>query len=200
MTWKWGTPLTLKTENFELHSIDANQIPDQMIDWYADADTMLHMNDDPNLDRDQLSRMFSIFDNKYKFALLVRSKTDGTPVGLFRIFLDGRHHKAETSILIGNKDYWGKNAVIEIRERIMGFLFNGIKLNKICGSVRARNFPALFNYTKQGFDREGILKKQVLGRDGNFEDVVVFGMLREKWLEKNKAQITTSDPKQSSLN
>lgn len=190
MSWKWGTPLTLRTENFELQSIDPNQIPDQLVEWYADAEIMLHMNDDANLTYEQLSQMFSAFDNKYKFALLAKSKKDGEPVGLFRIFIDGRNHKAETSILIGNKKYWGKNAVIEIRERIMRFLFDGIKLNKVCGNVRARNFPALFNYTKQGFEKEGVLKKQVLGRDKNFEDVVVFGMLREKWIEMKNTRNT----------
>lgn len=189
MRWKWGTPLTLETENYILSSIDPKNIPDELIAWYADKETMVHMNDMTDLNRDQLAELFSSFDNKYKFALLARSKMDNAPVGIFRIFLEPKNSKADTSVLVGNKDYWGKNAVIEIRTRILDFLFTALKLNKVCGSIRARNFPALFNYTKQGFAKEGILKQQVCGRDGTFEDVVIFGMLRDTWLEKRNKEL-----------
>lgn len=186
MKWKWGTPLTLETENYILSSIDSKNIPDEFVGWYADEETMRHINDMANLNRDQLSEMFSSFDNKYKFALLARSKKDNAPVGIFRIFLDSRNAKADTSVLIGNKNFWGKNVVIEIRTRLLDFIFGVFKLNKVCGNIRARNFPALFNYTKQGFTKEGILKQQVRGRDGSFEDVVVFGMQRDTWLKKRQ--------------
>lgn len=184
-----GNPITLQTENYILQSINPEDIPDEIVNWYGDPETMRHMNDTMNLDKNQLSQMFSVFDNKFRIALLARSKIDNAPVGLFRIFVEGRNWRAETSVLVGNKDYWGKNTVIEIRSQIMHFLFTGLRLNKISGNVRARNFPALLNYTKQGFDREGILKKQVRDRDGNFEDVVIFGMLKEKWENKRKAEL-----------
>ena len=185
MRWEWGTPLRLDTENYVLQSVDANNIPAEMKDWFADPEVMRFMNDPMHMDEEALKKRFSRFDNKQLFALIIYARDIKKPIGLMRIFVEQAHLKAETSILIGNKDYWGRNTVIEVRERVLRFFFTAMKLNKITGSVRARNFPALFNYTRQGFEKEGILKQQMRGRDGQFEDVVLFGLLRESWEKKH---------------
>lgn len=191
MNWKWGTPLTLETKRFILKSIDPENIPEELITWYADPEVMLHMSDQPNLNQQQLSSLFSVFNNKNKIALLAFDKRDDTLVGLFRIFINPQNARAETSVLIGNRKYWGDNVVIEARTRIQDFLFFSLKLHKICGYVRARNFPALFNYARLGFSKEGIAKEQVRGRDGTFEDVVNFGLLRSTWQEKRRMELET---------
>ncbi|MEH6405634.1 MAG: GNAT family protein [Sneathiella sp.] len=190
MNWEWGTPLILETPRFILKSIDPENFPDDIVKWYADPDVMLHMSDQANLTRPQLTRLFSTFNNKNNFALLAFDKENSVPIGLFRIFINSQNARAETSVLIGNKDYWGDNVVIEARTRIQDFLFSAMKLNKICGYVRARNFPALFNYTRLGFSKEGITKQQVRARDGTFEDVIVFGLLRSTWQRKRDEEMS----------
>ncbi|MEP3247162.1 MAG: GNAT family protein [Sneathiella sp.] len=192
MKWVWGTPLTLQTENYILQSLDTRDVPEDMVQWFADPEIMRYMNDPMNLDRQKLAKRFSRLDNKRVFGLVIYARDIKKPIGLMRIFVERSSAKAETSILIGNKDYWGRNVVLEVRERVIRFLFTAMKLNKITGSVRARNFPALFNYTKQGFKREGILKEQVRGREGDFEDVILFGLLQKEWL-KNQENIPASE-------
>ena len=189
MKWEWGTPLILETPRFILKSIDPKNFPEDIVKWYADPDVMLHMSDNANLNRSQLTRLFSTFNNKNKIALLAFDKKNDVPIGIFRVFINPQNARAETSVLIGNKDYWGDNVVIEARTRIQDFLFSAMKLNKICGYVRARNFPALFNYTRLGFSKEGITKQQVRARDGTFEDVIVFGLLRSTWQRKRDEEM-----------
>lgn len=192
MKWVWGTPLTLQTENYILQSLDIRDVPEEMVQWFSDPEIMRYMNDPMNLDRQKLAERFSRLDNKRVFGLVIYARDIKKPIGLMRIFVERSSAKAETSILIGNKGYWGRNVVLEVRERVIRFLFTAMKLNKITGSVRARNFPALFNYTKQGFKREGILKEQVRGREGNFEDVILFGLLQKEWL-KNQENIPAGE-------
>ncbi|WP_169544671.1 GNAT family N-acetyltransferase [Sneathiella aquimaris] len=181
MHWKWGTPLTLETKNYVAKSIDPNNLPEQLIDWFADAELLEFVIENVGQSREQLEKKFARFNNKSLFALIIYARDIKQPIGLLRIHIEYPNSRAETSIIIGNRDYWGKNVVVEVRERMMRFLFTGVKINKISGTVRARNFPALFNYIKQGFRKEGILKQQVKGSDGAFEDVVLFGLLKSEW-------------------
>ncbi|MBL4739845.1 MAG: GNAT family N-acetyltransferase [Sneathiella sp.] len=190
MIWEWGTPLILETQRYILKSIDPSDFPDDIVKWYADPEVMQHMSDQPNLNRQQLKNLFNGFNNKTSFALLAFDKENEVPIGIFRIFINTPNARAETSVLIGNKDYWGERMVFEARTRIQNFLFSAMKLNKICGYVRARNFPALFNYTRLGFSKEGVTKEQVRARDGSFEDVIVFGLLRSTWQKKRNSEVS----------
>lgn len=182
MIWEWGTPLTLETPNYILKTVDPDTLPEEMVGWFQDPEVMRFMNDPMNQSLEQLKNRFSRVNNKTLFAFIIWAKEEQKPIGLFRFYIEKSNSKAETSILIGDKDYWGKNVVLEVRERILRFIFTALKLNKVSGSVRGRNFPALFNYTKQGFKKEGVLRKQARNHLGEFEDVVVFGLLRDEWL------------------
>jgi len=192
MIWNWGTPLTLETPGYVLQTIDPDRLPEEMVEWFRDPEVMRYMNDPMNQSLEQLKNRFSRVDNKSLFAFVIWAREEQKPIGLFRFYIEKANSKAETSILIGDKDYWGKNVVLEVRARLLRFLFTALKLNKVSGSVRGRNFPALFNYTKQGFKKEGVLRKQVRNHQGAFDDVVVFGLLREEWL---KMQDETSPSK-----
>ncbi|WP_169569890.1 GNAT family N-acetyltransferase [Sneathiella limimaris] len=181
MRWAYGTPLTLETEHYSLTSVDPDNIPDEFVTWFADPEIMRFMNDPMNLDKQQLGQYFSTYNNKTRIALLIRDKGNQRPVGIFKVYVERPHARCHTSVLIGDRAYWGKGVVIEVRERIIRFLFTAYKLEKICGFVRARNFPALFNYTKQKFVKEGVLRKHMRNHDGDLDDVVEFALFREDW-------------------
>jgi RimJ/RimL family protein N-acetyltransferase len=188
MKWSIGTPLHLITEHYSLVSISDRMVTDEVIQWFSDREVMQFMNDPMDQSCQSLQKTFSAYDNRNNFALMITLKNQFVPIGIFRIYLEPRNSLCYTSVVIGNKDYWGKGVVLEVRSTIMRFLFASLKLNKICGNVRARNFPALFNYTKQGFIKEGVRKQQVRNREGGFEDVVEFGMVRQDWLAAQEEQ------------
>ncbi len=142
------------------------------------------MNDPMNLSAAELSEYYNTYNNKGRFALLITERSSGTPIGIFKIYIERADSQGMTSVLIGNKDYWGKGVVLEIRERVLMFLFSAFKLNEVCGYVRGRNFPALFNYQKQHFIKEGIRKQHVRNNEGGFDDVVEFAMMREDWMKR----------------
>ena len=70
MRWVWGTPLRLDTENYVLLSVDANNIPTEMENWFADPEVMRFMNDPMHMNEEALKKRFSRFDNKQLFALI----------------------------------------------------------------------------------------------------------------------------------
>jgi len=193
MRWKFGAPLTLETEKYVLRSIVPGHIPGEMVSWFSDRETMKYMNDPMDLDNTQLSKFFSRYNNSTRIALLIYDRQNNKPIGIFRIYLEPKNELAYTSIMIGDKEYWGANVVIEVRERIVLFLFSALRMNKICGNVRSRNLPALFNYSRQHFQKEGIRKQQIRNHEGNLEDVVEFALFKEDWIMQKRAERALSD-------
>ena len=184
MKWVYGSPLTLTTENYILTSADPANLPEEMVSWYSDPEVMRFMNDPMDLTPAQLEKYYTSYNNKGRFALVITERRSKTPIGVFKIYIEHADSQGMTSVLIGNKEYWGKGIVLEIRERVLNFLFSAFRLNKVCGYVRGRNFPALFNYQKQHFIKEGVRKQHVRNKEGGFDDVVEFAMMRDDWLKR----------------
>lgn len=100
---------------------------------------------------------------------------------------DPVHRCGETSVVIGDQAYWGKNVVIEARTALLNFLFDRVGLHKILGRPHGRNFSSIFNYKAQGFRCEGILKEQMRSiKDGERLDQLIFGITKKEWYEKRQ--------------
>lgn len=96
--------------------------------------------------------------------------------------IDYINRTAESHILIGNKDYWGKGYAREALLQILKYGFEEHGLNRIEAHINADNFASLKMHTKCGYKKEGILR-QALYKHGEFKDVVVMSILKEELLE-----------------
>lgn len=66
---------------------------------------------------------------------------------------------------------------------MLEYAFNTLNLNKISGGAE---IPDIMNFQKRlGFEQEGVLRQHVY-RDGEYQDVVIFSILKEEFLRKNK--------------
>ena len=96
--------------------------------------------------------------------------------------IDYINRTAESHILIGNKDYWGKGYAREALLQILKYGFEEHGLNRIEAHINADNLASLRMHTKCGYKKEGILR-QALYKHGEFKDVVVMSILKEELLE-----------------
>jgi len=181
MTWAPGQPLNIASANFVLRSMTAADVDDRMVGWFADRDVMEYVALPMHLPREQVVRLVQSFDNKSTFLLGLQPKTGPALIGFYRVWCYHHYGYAKTAVLIGDRAYWGKKAVLETRAVLLDFLFDGLRLHKVTGAVYTRNHAAVFNYKAQGFRCEGILREQEPGRDGQRLDVYLFGMLRDEW-------------------
>lgn len=94
---------------------------------------------------------------------------------------DSRNNHAELAIVIGNKNYWSKGFGTEIMKQLMDWGFEGMNLNRLYLHVFAFNERAINLYKKMGFVLEGT-KREMLYRHGKYQDVHVFGMLKQEYL------------------
>ena len=110
-------------------------------------------------------------------------------IGFFAAFPNPKTRVALTNIVIGDKDYWGKHVVQEVRAAMLYFLFQGLGMEKVKGEIKGRNYPSIFNYKAMGFTSEGILRNEIPCFSGGRTDVFIFGLLREEWEAQNKEDL-----------
>lgn len=110
-------------------------------------------------------------------ALLIIRLNDGTPVGWVELFnIDLENKKAEGGIAI--PDPRGKGLAPLVGRRFLKMVFNEWRLNRVMARILASNTYAIKCAELFGFVREGV-ERQACFRDGKFEDVIVFGILKE---------------------
>lgn len=102
----------------------------------------------------------------------------GRLIGLVR--LSGVHHDtrmAEVDIYIGEKDEWGKGYGADAMRLACRFGFEHMGLHRIHLEVVAANASAVRSYGKVGFVEEGRTRETFLGRDGEWYDHYIMGIL-----------------------
>ena len=160
-------------------------VTDRYIAWARDPELMENLNMPARtVTHSQLQRYIKSFDNRTKFHLGVFAQPENLQIGFFTIYVDNKNRSAQTNVVIGDRDYWGKGVVLEARAAIIDFLFDVIDMEKIWGTPYERNFPSIFNYKAQGFTCEGVLRKHMVNVQGKRVDQYVFGLLREEWLAR----------------
>jgi RimJ/RimL family protein N-acetyltransferase len=101
--------------------------------------------------------------------------------------IDFQNQKGEYGIFI-TKKYRGLGIAFKASKALIGFTFSNLNINKIYLKVFSDNIKAIKLYEKLGFEKEGILKKEIY-KNGEFKDVVIMAIFKEKWEKENENNI-----------
>lgn len=182
--WIVGMPARLETERFIVRSMTGNDLTENYMKWIADPELMRNLNTLPmHKTREEEAQRMKAYDNSTNFQFGAFTRQDNKLIGFFQVRIDRPHKLAEISVVIGDRQWWGRNAVLEARGAIIDFLFDRLKLEKIWGMPQVRNFAAVANYRKQGFRLEGVLRghNESAYERGKRLDFAVFSLLRPEW-------------------
>jgi RimJ/RimL family protein N-acetyltransferase len=190
--WRPGQPLALDTTRFHLRSLTAADASATYIGWWNDPEIQAGLGQRARgWGRTEAQKHIARFDNRLRFHLGIFPHGEPLPIGFIAAFIEPAG-RARTNTVIGEKRYWGAGVVIEVRARVLEFLFEVIGVHKVYGEVDGRNFASVFNYKAQGFTREGVLREHLAGPDGERHDRVVFGLLRAEWLAARRTAAPAS--------
>lgn len=182
MEWHPGDPLQVETERFYLRSLTPEDATITYVSWWNDAEVQKGLNFPPRgWDKERAMQHIAGFDNKRSFHLGIFCKETNKMIGFFAAFPNPNTRVALTNVVIGDKDYWGKHVVREVRSAMLYFLFRGLGMEKVKGEIKGRNYPSIFNYKEMGFTSEGVLRSEIPCISGGRTDVFIFGLLREEW-------------------
>ncbi len=173
----------LETRRFVIRGMSVTDLNETWDAWGADEEAMLMYNQRALKEgaRDGFARSILMANGQTVFTPGVFTKT-GEPLGFFTIKLDPGTQVATFEYFIGNRAWWGKDAVLEARAALLTHMFEERGIVKAVGYPFSRNFSSIFNYLAQGWVQEGILKSQVPAADGSGRlDQHVFRLLRDEW-------------------
>ncbi|QEX20678.1 hypothetical protein FRZ61_05970 [Hypericibacter adhaerens] len=193
-SWRPGQPLRLETEHYVVRSMQHADVCPDYLTWTRDEEIMTGVNSAPSsMTIADIHKYIDRFNNKTSFHFGVFLKETGRLIGFYSCYWDRRHNLASTNVVIGDKAWWGKGAVLETRNAIIDFMFDKLKVGKIWGNPMARNVPSVFNYRAQGFRCEGVLKRHRINPAGERVDQFMFGLLPEDWAA-HKAKRAAAKP------
>ncbi|MBT3700614.1 MAG: GNAT family N-acetyltransferase [Alphaproteobacteria bacterium] len=121
--------------------------------------------------------------DRYFYSLLANDINEA--VGTISVRHNKMHATATYGFIIGDKDYWGTDVALDAQKTVFNFAFEELKIRKLSAGVCLKNLPSHFNLRRLGFEKEGVLRADVLlGEGGDIvSDVVRYGMLYDKWLD-----------------
>ena len=183
MTWTPGSPVNLTSRRFRIRSITPNDIGGPFMRWQRDRDILEGLNQHrAPYTRNDLVKTMRRMDNKRKFTLIIEPALGGPPIGYFIVGVDPNDQRAETTIVIGDKNWWGKGVVTEARARLLDFLFDDADIEKVTGHPHGRNLASIFNYKSMGFRCEAVLKDHLKNAYGEGRlDGLIFAILADEW-------------------
>lgn len=93
--------------------------------------------------------------------------------------INPKDRKATFGIVIGEKDYWSKTYGTEAARLMINYGFQQLNLHRISSSAFGFNERSIKFHKKVGFREEGRLL-QAIFKNGQYHDLVLFGILREE--------------------
>ncbi len=171
----------LESKNFFLRPLQAPEdVTSRYLGWLRDSDITRHLEvDGPSQTVETLTDYVKQHDNKNRFLFGIFSE-DGVHIGTHSFRMQEKHKLATVGVMIGEKEYWGKGVPLETRACILDWAFDELGCNKVEAGCFSTNLPAIYNFIKQKWAKEGIQRSHRIINDQRV-DSILYGMLREKW-------------------
>ena len=116
-----------------------------------------------------------------QFAIEAKTGASSKPIGTCGLEgINSKDNHATFGIVIGEKDYWSKNYGMEAARLLIDYGFQQLNLHRISSTALAFNERSIRFHKKLGFREEGRLR-QIMFKNGQYHDLVQFGLLREEW-------------------
>lgn len=90
------------------------------------------------------------------------------------------HRVCGISILIGDRENWGRGYGFEAALLGLAFAFDELNLHRVTATIFSYNKRSIALFEKLGFEREGVFR-EFLERDGRRHDMLLYGLLQHEW-------------------
>ena len=162
---------------------------EKILQWRNHLEVRKFMYTDHEITPEEHRAWFSriLHDSSCKYWVIV---CDGEEVGLAYIFnIDNRNRRCYWGFYVIGSNVRGRGVGSFAEFFVLRFVFEDLRLQKLCGEVLEFNQAVLNMHRKFGFVQEGLLRKHVLKGD-SFVNVVCISILRDEWdATKNEIEL-----------
>ena len=126
-------------------------------------------------------------EKKVVFIIEVKGKNN-KPIGNCGLHeINHKNQEATFGIAIGEKEYQSRGYGSEAARLLIEYGFSQLNLNRISSAAFKFNERSRNLHKKLGFKEEGC-QREIFFRNGNFQDGIMFGLLRKEWKEKDSSK------------
>lgn len=94
--------------------------------------------------------------------------------------IDYLNRKAQTQILIGNREYWNNGYGTEAMRLLLEYAFNYKNLRRLEAVVLEDNIGSRKMHEKLGYKKEGILRQSVY-KNGQYKNQILYALLKTEY-------------------
>lgn len=116
--------------------------------------------------------------SRYVFSLILKENEEMIGAGEFNI-RDDTNQAGEIAYIV-NPRYWGLGYATEAAKQLIAFGFNELNLHRIFATCDARNIASAKVLEKAGMIKEGVIRENILIKDG-WCDSLLFSILDREW-------------------
>ncbi len=110
-------------------------------------------------------------------AFAIMTKRENKHIGNISLGnISWENGSGEISILIGDKDYWGKGAATEAYQLVIRYGFDSLGLHRLYSGMTVRNKAMIKVCEKAGMRQEGV-SKEAFFKDGAYTDIIHYGVI-----------------------
>ncbi|GAB1476493.1 GNAT family protein [Bacillota bacterium] len=178
----------LTGERIYLRLIEERDIPFK-VRWVNDPDIRKTLSSEYPVSEEsarQLLKNYALDSSRREFIVCLNEKDFPIGFGGFTN-IDVKNSKAETYMVVGQKEYWGKGFAGEIRKLLLEYAFEELGLNRVYSYVMDENEKMISLNKKFGFETEGLLRDCVFVK-GKFRNLYVMSILKKDYIKEAPAE------------
>jgi ribosomal-protein-alanine N-acetyltransferase len=177
--------LKLQGKRIHLRPVALTDVNERYHRWMNDSDVtrFLEVRFSPQSMDDVRQYVEKISSKKDEPFFAICLNETGEHIGNIKLGPINQHHRnADVSLVIGEKNHWGKGYAAEAIGLVTRYAFEKLGLNKLKAGCYGENEGSARAFEKNGWQREGLQRGHVLC-DGKETDVILLG-IRAKDFEK----------------
>ena len=155
--------------------------------WRMSKEVTSYMYTDPVITSEEQKQWFERvrFDKSKKFWVI---NVDGLDVGLVSLYdIDWVNERCFWAYYLAGSSVRGKGVGGAVELNMLRFVFEDMKLNKLCCEVLTSNDKVVEIHKKFGSKVEGLFREHIC-KNGVFLDVVCLAILKSEWLNEVKGK------------
>jgi len=172
------------TSRLGLRRLEEQDITDGYLNWINDPDVtkFTDVGFFPQSRSDLLEFYESIKSSNDNLFLGIFWIGTGQHIGNVKLGpINWVHRYSSYSILIGDKDFWGKGICTEVTRAVCHHAFSALNLNRVHLGVVDKNEAAIRSYEKVGFTLEG-KSRSYFFVDGEYHDNLNMALLKNEFM------------------
>jgi len=172
----------LKGKQIYLRPLEVEDINGPYLSWVNDQEITKYLDVGLFPTNKEDLKSFIMDKNQIRFNFAICTTAEKLHIGNCSYAeINWIHRIAEIGIMIGNKDYWGRNIALETYSLLVDYAFQKLALRKVNAGVVLENIAMIITLKKLGFQTEGRFRKHRF-YVGKYVDIMRFSLFREEFI------------------